>query len=496
MAPPPKRRPEKIAGRGSGPQASQGQRKKKTRKKKRSRKSQPRGRAVGKSEIAEHGQKGQAPSPKEEALNVQAPERIAAEVIHPSSLDRDALKVVRQLQNKGFEAYFVGGCVRDLLIGRRPKDYDVATSARPGQVKRIFKNGRIIGRRFRLVHVTFGHKIIETATFRQAPKARGSGDLLITEDNEYGTANEDAQRRDFTVNGLFLEPREHQVIDYVEGLQDLEDRTLRTIGKPELRLLEDPVRIMRAVKFATRLDFRIEDETWDAMCAVAPELERSAPPRVFEEVLRLMRSGTAMGAFKMLRACGALHSILPAQDVHLGARRGGPEEDHLRAEVFWRLLEALDTEVHGGYEPTVAVVIAVLFNELVEREVEPKTRTMRGDPGDRLSVCRAVMDPLFEATRLNRREFARAQRLISIQDRFQALTNPRFSPLLFARQEDFPEALDLFGLREKARGVGWDIFEAWQEIFDRAQAATEEELEAERRRIRRRPRRTRRRRRK
>jgi poly(A) polymerase len=346
------------------------------------------------------------------------------------------------------------------------------------------------------VHVTFGHKIIETATFRQAPKAQGSGDLLITEDNEYGTANEDAQRRDFTVNGLFLEPREHEVIDYVEGLQDLEDRVLRTIGKPEVRLLEDPVRIMRAVKFATRLDFRIEDETWDAMCAVAPELERSAPPRVFEEILRLMRSGTAMGAFKMLRACGALHSILPAQDIHLGARRGGPEEDHLRAEVFWRLLEALDIEVHGGYEPTVAVVIAVLFNELVEREVDPETRTMRGDPGDRLSVCRAVMDPLFEATRLNRREFGRAQRLIATQDRFQALTNPRFSPLLFARQEDFPEALDLFGLREKARGVGWDIFEAWQEIFDRAQGATEEELDAERRRIRRRPRRTRRGRRK
>jgi hypothetical protein len=215
---------------------------------------------------------------------------------------------------------------------------------------------------------------------------------------------------------------------------------------------------------------------------------------VFEEILRLMRSGTAMGAFKMLRACGALRSILPAQDLHLGARRGGPEEDHLRAELFVRLLEALDSEVHQGYEPTVAVVIAVLFNELVEREVDPLTRTRRGDPGDRLSVCRAVMDPLFEAARLNRREFGRAQRLIATQDRFQALTNPRFSALLFARQEDFPEALDLFGLREKARGVGWDIFEAWQEIFDRAQSATDEELEEERRRIRRRPRRGRRRR--
>jgi len=472
----------------------------------RSRKSKPEGRASSKGKTRRTPAKGKASKTKESDEPARAsvaatdqvegpqPEVLDAEHIEPRALDSDALKVVRRLQERGFEAYFVGGCVRDLLIGRRPKDYDVATSARPGQVKRLFKNGRIIGRRFRLVHVTFGHKIIETATFRRAPKTQNGGDLLITEDNEYGTAYEDALRRDFTVNGLFLEPRRHEVLDYVQGLQDLEDRVLRTIGEPEVRLLEDPVRIMRAVKFATRLDFRIEDDTWNAMCTVAPELERSAAPRVFEEILRLMRSGTAMGSFKMLRACGALRAILPAQDLHLGARRGGPEEDHLRAEVYWRLLEALDAEVHQGYIPTVAVAIAVLFNELVEREVDPDTRTRRGDPGDRLSICRAVMDPLFEATRLNRREFGRAQRLIAIQDRFLALTKPRFSPLLFARQEDFPEAHDLFGLRAQARGVGWDIFEAWQEIAERAQEASEEELEQERKRVRRRPRRSRKRR--
>ncbi len=423
------------------------------------------------------------------------PEIINAEGIDPRKLDKDALHVVQTLQRRGYEAYFVGGCVRDLLIGKEPKDYDVATSARPGQAKRQFRNGRIIGRRFRLVHVRYGpHKIIETATFRREPEQRSaSKDLLITEDNEYGTAAEDAQRRDFTVNALFLEPRKHQIIDYVHGLEDLEDRILRTIGDPEVRLREDPVRILRAVKFATRLDFRIEDATWDAMCSVAPELDRSAAPRIFEEIIRLMRSGTALGSLKMLRACGALRVILPAVDEHLGPRRGGPEEGHLRAELFWRMLEALDAEVHGGYEPSISVVLSVLFNELVERQMDTNTRTLPGAPSDRLTECRKVMDSITEAARLNRREFSRAQRLIAAQDSLAHLTRPRFSPLLFARGEGFEDAHNLFGLRAQARGVGWDIFEAWEEIHERSTLLTEEEIQNERKRVRRRPRRRRKR---
>src|SRR5262249_12705218 len=157
----------------------------------------------------------------------------------------------------------------------------------------------------------YGDQIVETATFRRAPRPSDdeSGDLLIVEDNEFGSAEEDARRRDFTINALFLEPREQVILDYVGGLQDLEARVLRTIGEPRVRMAEDPVRILRAVKFATRLGFRIDEGTWRAMCELAPELERSAKPRVLEEILRLMRSGTALGAFRMLRACGALSAI-------------------------------------------------------------------------------------------------------------------------------------------------------------------------------------------
>lgn len=415
--------------------------------------------------------------------------------IDHDALDRDARRVVLRLQRNGHEAYFVGGCVRDLLIGRVPKDFDIATSAHPHEIRRLFRNGRIIGRRFRLVHIYYGDNIVETSTFRGEPD-NGDGDdsedLLIVEDNVFGTAEEDAKRRDFTVNGLFLDPSSDEIIDFVEGLHDLDQRVLRTIGDPSVRLAEDPVRIMRAIKFATRLDFRIDEDTWQAMCELAAHLERAAKPRVLEELLRLMRSGTALGAFQMLRACGALKVLLPELDVYLGPRRDADAESVLRAERFFRLLEALDSEVHRGYDPTVAVCIAVLFLHLIEHEIDPATRTLPGAPGELEDVCWEVMDPFAAATRLSRRELSRARRIIAQQRRFTQSAGKHFSPLLFALGEEFSEALALFGLRVEARGQGWDIYEGWKDRRERARTATAEELDVERRRVRRRRRRRRR----
>ncbi len=294
-----------------------------------------------------------------------------------------------------------------------PKDFDVATDAHPRQIKRLFKNGRIIGRRFRLVHIHYGQHIIETATFRRDPfgkeapedegGAQGEGaeepeergepdDLLITEDNEYGNAEEDARRRDFTVNALFLDPIEHVIHDYIGGLVDLEANLLRTIGDPLVRLAEDPVRILRAVKFATRLGFRIDEPTWEAMCALAPSLSRSAPPRVLEEILRLMRSGTALGAMRMLRACGALQVILPQVDAYLGSKDDAADQE--RADTFWRLMEALDADVHQGYVPSTPVCLALLALRVIEREADPRTRTLAGEPPDLAIVTSEVIDPL------------------------------------------------------------------------------------------------------
>jgi poly(A) polymerase len=444
------------------------------------------------------------------------PKVIAADTIPVQVLDQDALRVISRLERQGYQAYLVGGCVRDLLIGRVPKDFDVATSAHPRQIKRLFRNGRIIGRRFKLVHIHYGGHIIETATFRSDPVGIGESvpdengsadgvavepepeaeptereldDLLITEDNAFGTAEEDARRRDFTVNALFLDPTKNQILDYVGGLHDLEQGILRTIGDAQVRMAEDPVRILRAIKFATRLGFRIDDDTWEAMAQLAPRLSRSAPPRVLEEILRLMRSGTALGAFRMLRACGALRVILPAIDAYLGVK--DDPEAQVRAESFWRLLEALDADVHQGFAPTTAVCITLLYLRIIEREADPKTRTLPGLPGDIVAVSAEVLEPIAAATRLPRRDCARARKIIAQQRRFTQSPTKRFRPLLFMRGEDFPEALALFRLRMAARGQGWDIYDGWRARYELSLQAAPEEVEQERKQGRKRRRRRR-----
>jgi len=424
------------------------------------------------------------------ATPTSGPRVISADTIPRELLDEDALRVIARLERQGFAAYLVGGCVRDLLIGRTPKDFDVATDAHPRQIKRLFRNARVIGRRFKLVHVVYGQHIIETATFRSDPPGSEADlgdpegleedavpldaeetsaaldDLLITEDNEFGTAEQDARRRDFTVNGLFLDPLRGVILDYVGGIDDIERGVLRTIGDPQKRMAEDPVRILRAIKFATRLGFRIDERTWEAVIHNAPRLARSAPPRVLEEILRLLRSGSALGAFRMLRASGALAVILPAVDQFLGHPDDPAAQP--RGETFWRLLEALDADVHQGFVPSTGVCIALLFLRIIEREADPATREGPGPPPDLLTVTGEVLEPIAFQTRLPRRETARARRIVFQQRRFTQASSKRFRPLMFLRSEDFPEALELYRLRVAARGQGWDLYEGWRDRYRRA----------------------------
>ena len=219
--------------------------------------------------------------------------------------------MVRKLTRAGFKAYLVGGCVRDLLVSRIPKDWDVATSATPNEIKATFRNSRIIGRRFRLAHVFFGSKIIETSTFRANPREEDEHDLLIRRDNVFGNETEDARRRDFTINGLFYDVEKEEVIDHVGGLADLDAKLVRTIGDPEVRFQEDPVRMLRAVKFAARLDFGFEPATWKALLRWRGEISKCAPPRLLEEIHRLMRGGAARRSFELLVETGSLAVLSP-----------------------------------------------------------------------------------------------------------------------------------------------------------------------------------------
>src|SRR3954470_6516409 len=256
-------------------------------------------------------------------------------------IDPDALKVLYRLRQADFTAYLVGGSVRDLLLGRRPKDFDIGTSAHPYQVKKLFRNCWIIGRRFRLAHVKFGTKVIEVATFRRQVQpgeelvepagdaAPGADGHLIHRDNTFGTPEEDAFRRDFTINALFYDIATFSVIDYVGGLEDLRHGLVRSIGDPEVRFREDPVRMLRAFALSSRLDFTIDPPVLDAIRTHRHEIAKSALPRLLEEYYKILRAGSAEKTFRMLADVGLLEPI--SSELHRGAD-----------EALWRSLAALD----------------------------------------------------------------------------------------------------------------------------------------------------------
>ena len=252
--------------------------------------------------------------------------------LHEDWIDSHAARIVEILQKSGFETYLVGGCVRDLLIGAHPKDYDIATNALPQDVRRKVPNAYVIGRRFRLVLVKRGLKQYEVATFR---RNRGPEDPMDEEgtasgDNFFGTAEEDAKRRDFTINALFYDPVGRKLIDYCQGQSDLEGRWVRMIGEPNERLTEDPIRILRAIRFAHKLNFSIEPTLRAAMIEKAPLLKTSALPRKREEYLKIMRLNEPWRAFHEMHDLGVLEHILPGiHEIY---------QDPVKLEIFEKVL--------------------------------------------------------------------------------------------------------------------------------------------------------------
>ncbi|HAL92818.1 MAG TPA: poly(A) polymerase [Verrucomicrobia bacterium] len=296
----------------------------------------------------------------------------------------EALRVLTRLDESGYKAYLCGGGVRDLLMGRTPKDFDIATDARPEEVKKIFRNCRIIGRRFKLAHVFFRDVIIETATFRALldtppPEAEGvalpsrrHADVpdptfatrggVIVRDNVYGTPEEDARRRDFTINGLFYDIADGSIIDYVGGLKDLEHRVLRVIGDPETRFREDPVRMVRAVRIASQLDFEIERHAREVLMKMCGELKNSSRERLHEEMLKILNCGCALKVFERSWRKGLFQVIYPAFSAWLQA-----PENHVAA-MHWvkKALRQFDVWKEAGLKPMPALQHALLFGPYIE----------------------------------------------------------------------------------------------------------------------------------
>jgi len=306
--------------------------------------------------------------------------------------------------------------VRDLLVKQRPKDFDVVTNARPDDVRRLFRNSRIIGRRFRLVHVLFGAgKVIETATFRRPPEeaaGRDSDDLLIRNDNVFGDAPEDALRRDFTINALFYDIEQRRILDWVGGMPDIERRSVHTIGNPVTRFLEDPVRLLRAIKFSARLDFGITPEVYDAIVGCRHALRRAAKPRLFEEVLRLMRGGAAHRSIWIAWETGVLDVLLPELSTYLADR-----ED--TDDTVWRILSEVDrrTRVEGAPLDDTVLCAALLL--------EPLREACLGER-DRVDAAFEFLEPIVDRLNVPRRIAEPVRRIAAMLPRLEAGRVGRF----------------------------------------------------------------------
>jgi poly(A) polymerase len=401
------------------------------------------------------------------------PPRIRPRSQHPISrrqIDPDALKVLYRLSGAGYKAYLVGGSVRDLLLGRAPKDFDIGTDAHPQAVRRLFRNCRLIGRRFRLAHILFaGGKVIEVATFRRRPEPLDpdAPELLMTSDNVFGTAREDALRRDFTINGLFYSIADFSVIDYVGGLEDLEAGLVRTIGDPEIRFREDPVRMMRAVEFASRLGFAITPDAYEAILEHRKEISKSAAPRVTEELSQSLKGGHALTTFLLLRELGLLEALLPELAAVL--RETDPEHPHGTGHLFWALLEVLDAERRRGRRYEDAVLFALFFLPIVRARV--RAAVPQGDPPPDLlaTLLENLVSPIAIRMALPHAVSHRIKQALAIVGKLSHRPDSRLGSPRLAFREAFPAALDLFELRSMATGRADDLVRDWRALAARVE---------------------------
>ena len=390
---------------------------------------------------------------------------------HPisrSMMSRNAVKVLNRLHQAGYGAYLVGGGVRDLMLEREPKDFDVATDATPEEVKALFRNCRLIGRRFRLAHVHFGREIIEVATFRSGQdgsesSAEQTEDGMILRDNQYGTLEEDAWRRDFTINALYYNIGDFSVVDYTGGVEDLERGQIRLIGDPEQRYREDPVRMLRAVRFAVKLGFQIENSTEAPIRSLANLLEQIPQARLYEEFLKMFQAGQALETFEKLRHYDLFRYLFPMTDRMLAE-----EEGNFPHTFLMRALENTDLRVATGKPITPAFLIAALLWELVRQRADASQETSP-DSGQRLPenvrLHRAGQDVLRQQRKslsMPKRFAIMAQEIWELQPRFNRRRGRQ--PHRFMENGRFRAAYDFLLLRAEVGEVDQELAQWWTDF--------------------------------
>jgi len=417
----------------------------------------------------------------------------------------NALRVLYRLKETGHYAYLVGGGVRDLLLGREPKDFDIATDATPGELKKLFRNCRLIGRRFRLAHVHFHNEIIEVATFRsnitdapeeeiaveikveakvetpvvslpdsqpgaaaqpptgalerpRPPRMLKTEDGMILRDNVFGTPEEDALRRDFTVNAMFYNVADFSVIDYVGGMKDLRQGLIRIIGDPEVRFTEDPVRMVRAVRFAAMLGFEIEGNTYRALLDLKEKVALASPSRMYEEVLKLFMLGEAEKTYQMLRKTGLFGVIFPSLNEWVDTESEG--FPHIR---IGKALDWVDNEVQSNRQVPSHILFALLFGQYVEE----KSAALRKSGVSALdAVTRAVAEVFAEQTQrvqIPKKVGLAMRDIYWNQQRFEKREGKY--PRYFLQRPGFNDAYEYLRFFSETTGEKKELYAWWKEFI-------------------------------
>ncbi len=391
--------------------------------------------------------------------------------ISRKQLSPNALRTLYRLRSNGFIAYLVGGCVRDLLLARTPKDFDIATNATPTQVKRLFRNCRLIGRRFRLAHLHFQDEILEVSTFRRAavpsdsviieetgqhqrpPRHVKDDDGMVLRDNVFGTPEEDALCRDFTINALAYNIADFSIIDYSTGLSDLRERLIRLIGDPYIRFAEDPVRMLRAVRFAASHDFVVEPAAWESLCGLASTITRVPPARLYEEIQKLFLLGSSRPALTLLEKSGLLTAIFPGLSQWIST-------DSHRMTLLETNLDLLDKLHRSGKPPSLALFLSALFGPSLEEETLASHRD--GIPYHQAldAACAMFMQEITRTVTIPGRIGSQLRAILALQPALHRV--PPRRPAATAGRTEFRDALMYLRLAVEVRGQSRSTLEWWE----------------------------------